>query len=137
MATFEIKGLKELQTHLGNASQASFAKMNTACKKGADLVLQSQKAEAPKDTGEGANALSIVACRTGKGFCFYDVGINSTNWEQTKQLWFHNFGYYNHWTNTRICIHVGWFQKALNQCKQQVQSELLRAGRAMVEDILS
>lgn len=135
MATFEIKGLKQLQQALKNAPESAFGKMQHVTKECADIVLECQRSAAPKRTGKGAGALNIVAERTGKGYVYYDVGINSSNWEQTKHLWFHNYGYINHWNNTRYQAHAMWFKRAIHMCKGKVEAKMLAEGRKIIEDV--
>ncbi|MDU1854024.1 MAG: hypothetical protein E6789_00740 [Clostridium baratii] len=134
--SLKIKGFKNLNKKLTELAEAPDNVKEQVTKQCADIALAQMKQDAPKDEGEGASALRITEHRSGEGYSFYDIGIDSSNWEQTKGLYFNHFGF-SHWKGKAfINPHQGWFdhsaKKSIKKAKTLIEgavySELRKAG---------
>ncbi len=92
--------------------------------------LQILKYEAPRNSGRGAEALKINKIKKYKsGSLWGSMGIDSSNWEQTKSIYFQHYGYHNwgqngRWKGMYIDKHAGWYDKALKKMEKPVLDTL-------------
>lgn len=105
---------------------------------GLDII----KAKAPKDTEESRNHLKITKVKKYKsGGVWGGMGIDSSNWEECKPLWYQHWGYDNYGGNTRayrghVTTNQGWFDEATDSSKDTILSTLEKELTAEIDKIL-
>lgn len=75
-------GFDELLNKLGDLGQVGNKVGKEALNAGAKVVLEQQKKDAPRDTGDGAKYLEISKSTSSLA----QVGFTKDNWEHTKGL---------------------------------------------------
>lgn len=104
--------------------------------------LQILKDRAPKRSGTGANALRIDKIKKYKsGSLWGSMGIDSTNWEQTKSIYFQHYGYHNNGLKGRyhgmyIDKHAGWYDRAFKEMEGPILDKLEQEVTRKIDKIL-
>ena len=132
-----IKGFDELDNKLeslGNVGRKVGAK---AVREGMKPIVEQMKKDAPKDTGKGAKALKTTTVKTYKtGTAVARAGINASNWEKTKHLYFQNYGYINHINGKRVKVHIGWMSKSFEKSKSQGEAIMRNVAQSEINKII-
>ena len=132
--SLETTGFDELINKLNTLGNVGSKVGKKAVKSGLEVTLRQLKADSPKNTGKGANGISITSLKVYKGGSVWGkCGIDSSNWADTKQLWYHHFGYSNKGLKFKgmpIAIHTGWMTASFNKVKN-------RAGQQIEDTVLS
>lgn len=128
--SIELDGFEELLTTLDSlgdiGKKITTSSVRRAMKPGLEII----RKEAPYDTENSRNALDIDKVkRYSSGSVWGGMGITSKNWEQTKALFFHQYGYHNKGLGNRyngmfMDMHIGWFDKAYEKAKNPILNEL-------------
>lgn len=119
MAKFEMNNLSELMQKFDSITGAPGDVKGQLIRSSAEKTLDGLKADAPKCTGESAKHLKILETRVGDEYMFIDIGINHTNWEQTKGLWFQNF-----YGEKSTGKNVMWMDKSFKKSKRKIGKEI-------------
>lgn len=96
---FEVKGIEELIKALNNLDKSVKNKISkNAVDEASEIMLDSLKATAPRaevDSKHSYAFLDKTVVKKGDGHQA-KMGINSTNWDLTRGLWFHYWGFRSH-----------------------------------------
>lgn len=127
MANFNVKGIDKLLKDLENLADKPDKIKKKLINTAAEETLDIEKDEAPKDKPESYKYLSILENRDGDGYLFIDVGINKENWEETKGLYYQNYGF--EWKVNgenskvgRVDPHYMWMKKASKKAEKKVKN---------------
>lgn len=120
-----------------------------ALRAGLKPVVAQMKTDAPKGDGslgiptktnDGYKKLKVLDVKRFKNGTFIGyAGINSKNFEETKHLLFHHYGYGNKGLNFNgqpINMHVGWMTKSYEKIKKDAQTELEKVILDELDSIL-
>lgn len=125
--SLDVDGFDDLFNTLDSLGQVGKKASKKAVKDGLEEVLEDIKKEAPKNTGASAEALSIQHVRTNKnGSAWGACGIGSDNWEETKGLWFQNYGYENHIGGKPVIKNIGWLSKIFQKSKPKAEKIMMK-----------
>lgn len=129
----ETKGFDELIKKLEDMGRQGNKIAKSAVEKGAKIVLEQQRKDAPKLTEEGSKNLDIGEIKKYKSGVYAKVGITKDNWEKTKHLYFQHFGYNNRGWNMAnkpklVVRRVGW----MNESFEKIENE---ARNAIIEEV--
>lgn len=112
---------------------------NSVLKEEAEVVLDQQKKDAPRDknsTDHGADNLAIDGIKSRKGTKSIGIGITQDNWEQCKGLYFQNFGFELWKDGQRIEPHVGWIDDSFEKVKDKVKEDMFNKINGEINKIL-
>lgn len=134
----ETKGFDELIKKLENMAEEGNRIAKSAVEKGAEIVLEAQRKDAPNDTGEGAKNLSIGEIKKYKTGVYAKIGITKDNWEQTKHLYFQHFGYYNKgWKMANkpklVVKRVGWMNESFKKIEDKARDAIIDEVKNIVK----
>lgn len=142
MAYINIEGFDELFKtidELGDVgNRISTSSLKKAMKPGLDII----KNNAPKDTGGSAKALRIgTVKRYSNGGIQGKMGIDATNWNECKGLWFQHWGYENKGGRGggykgKVTKNVGWFNEATDKASDTVLGSLEKEVGSALDKIL-
>lgn len=131
MATFKCNGIDKLIKRFEDMGQVTEKCKERIVTQGAAVILNQQKNDAPistEDNEDGIHAkdyLDVVDERSGEGYLFQDVGINSKNWEKTKGLYFQNYN-----GQKSSGKHILWMEKSFKisqvKAKKIIKDELIK-----------
>lgn len=126
----ETKGFDELIRKLEDMGNKSNLIAKNAVTKGAEMVLEQQKKDAPSQTGKGAAALSIGEVKKYKTGVYAKIGINKDNWEQTKHLYYQHFGYHNKGWKMKnkpklVVKRAGWMNESFNKVEDKAKLAII------------
>ncbi|EHK2327334.1 hypothetical protein QTH11_03570 [Clostridium perfringens] len=132
MANFTVKGLDKLLNDFEKLADKPNKIKKKIINDAAEETLNIEKKEAPKDKPRSYKYLSILENRIGDGYLFIDVGINKENWEETKGLYYQNYGF--EWkvngenSNVgRVDVNYMWMKKASKKAEKKVK-EMIKDG---------
>ncbi len=132
-----IKGFDELEKKieaLGNVGKKVGAK---AVREGMKPVVEQMKKDAPKDTGDGAKALKTTTVKTYKtGTAVARAGINKSNFEKAKHLYFQHYGYELKKTGKKVTVHVGWMNTSFEKSKAKGEKVMREVAQTEIDRIL-
>ncbi|MDY3960171.1 HK97-gp10 family putative phage morphogenesis protein [Romboutsia timonensis] len=135
--SLEIKGIEELQAKLEALGKVGDKVEGTAVKKGAKVVLDHFKKNAPKDSGNSRNALKVTSTKRFKnGGLWSQVGIDGSNWDKTKGLYFQHYGYLNHATGKRVNKNVGWMSEEFAKVEKYASETIINEVQKELNKIL-
>lgn len=122
--SLSVEGFDELFNTLDSLGNVG-KKVGVKAVRGATkTALKSLKRYAPKKSGKGGEALKVISVKSYKsGSVWGKAGIDKTNWEETKHLWFQNYGY--NVGKAHVTKHVGWVERAFQECKKDAQKEMI------------
>lgn len=126
MAKFELKGLDKIYNKFDTVANAPSGLKDSVVHTAATIVLKQQREDANRlfnGTGRGAAALSIVERRSGESYSFMDIGINSSNWEACRGLWFQHWGFYS--KSATLWMDES-FKKSKSAASKEIKSRLSR-----------
>ena len=103
-----------------------------ALQKGAKVVVEQQKKDAPKDTGDGAKHLEVAKVTTSLA----QVGFTKDNWEQCKGIWYANWSFEHYISGKQITKNAGWIFNSLKNCEKEARSEIEKVLGDEIEKIL-
>lgn len=130
-----VEGFDELFNTLESLGNVGDKIAVKAVRRGTKPALKSLRRYAPKKSGEGADNLKVISVKVYKsGSVWGKVGIDKSNWEKTKQLWYQNFGF--DVGNTHVTKHVGWVERAFQECKKDAQKEIMDTVSKEIDNIL-
>lgn len=129
-AQFHVDGLDDLMKQLSRLDTKVRLKLSEeAISEAADIMLENLKSEAPK---ADINSTYSYACLD-KEIMLVDnthqakMGINADNWENTRGLWFHYWGFYNHprdlWVDRAFLLSVDECERVM---KRKIEDGLKR-----------
>lgn len=132
-----LSGFDDLLSDLDNLGNIGSKVGKKAVTEGAKMVLEQQKKDAPRDSGEGADNLKVTKIKTYKsGNVWGKVGIDSSNWENSKHLYYQNYGY-ELWKNgERIEPHLGWMEDSLKKIEDKANKKIIEVVSAELDNIL-
>ena len=120
-----------------------------ALRAGLKPVVAQMKTDAPKGDGslgiptktnDGYKKLHVLEVKRFKSGTFIGhAGLNAKNFEETKHLLFHHYGYGNKGLNFNgqpINMHVGWMTKSYEKIKKDAQAELEKVILDELDSIL-
>lgn len=127
--SMELSGFDELIDKLDKLENVGDKVKRTAVKKGAEIVLKHFKNSAPADTRNSRRSLKVTSTKKFKnGDTWSQVGIDRSNWNKTKGLYFQNYGYVHKRSGKKINKHVGWvskeFKKVEGQASKVIEQEV-------------
>lgn len=120
MAQFELKGLDKIYNKFDTIAKAPAGMKDSVVQTAATIVLNQQREDVNRlfnGTGRGAAALSIVKKRSGENYTFMDIGINRSNWEACRGLWFQHWGFYSKSATL-------WMNKSFKKSKAAANKEI-------------
>lgn len=137
----EVKGIDDISRTLENLGKAGDKIAVDAVKTSLKQALPKIKAQAPEDSGQGRSKLKVTKVKKYSKSVWGGIGIDRTNWEATKGLWFQHYGYANHgwggrFNGMRISKNVGWFDKASQSVEQEVLDTLEKTLLGEIDRIL-
>lgn len=128
---FDLSALSELQEKLELAGDVGKKIENNSIKEAAKIMLDSQLRFAPENTGKAKKGLKIGNIKRFKsGSSYVQVGLDKSNWEQCKGLWYQNFNGIH-----SSGKHVGWMKKAYENAKGECTEVMTKAIMEELEKI--
>lgn len=135
--SLDVKGFDSLLKKLDSLGSVGDKVGKKAVRAGLKVVLDQEKKDAPKDSGNSASKLRITNIKQYKGGTVWGkVGIDGKNWEQCKALYYQHYGYINHRTGDKVTKHVGWMSESFEKCKSEAEQEMIRAANNEISSIL-
>lgn len=139
--SLEVQGLEDLLNTVDDLGQVGNRIKASSLKKAMQPMLNQAKADAPKNTGNSAKYLRTTVKKYRNGDLQGRMGIDGTNWEKCKALWFQHWGYNNYGGRTksfkgRVEKHVGWFDKTTNKTKNSVVDNFSREILSEIDKLL-
>lgn len=126
--SIEISGFDDILKTIDELGEVGNKVGKKGVKKALEIALPIIKAEAPRDedsSSHGADSLSIGSIKSYKsGSIWGGVGINSKNWDKTKHLYFHHYGYQHYKNGKFVQPHKGWMDEAMDKSMQKALSVL-------------
>jgi len=121
-----VEGFDELLKKLESMGSVGGTIENRALKVGAEIIVEEQKRNAPKDTQDGSKELKVGNIRTAKSKNKYvQVGIPpGVDWDKAKGIYFQHHGYKNHRTG-RYHAATLWMDKSFIKAKEKAMSAML------------
>lgn len=137
----QVKGIDEISRTLESLGKAGDKIATDAVKSSLKQALPKIKEVAPEDSGQGKKKLKVTKVKKYRKSVWGGVGIDRTNWEATKGLWFQHYGYANHgwgdrFKGMRISKNVGWFDRASQSVEQEVLDTLENTLLSEIDKIL-
>ena len=138
----KISGFDELDNKLETLGSVSKRIGQTSLRKGMRHSLEQMKKDAPKDTGQSSKALKVTKTKTypKTGTCVIRAGIDKSNWEKSKNLYFLHYGFENkglNFTGQRNATqHIGWVTKSFNKSLPKAENEIVKAVQAEINKII-
>lgn len=139
MAKRSIEGLDNLLDDLGRLGDVGKKVGKKAVQNASKIVLNQQKKDAPRSDDEehGADKLKVTQIKTYKtGTCVGKIGIDSSNWEDTKGLWFQNFGFEHYKSGKRVEPHVGWMRQSFDKVKEETYKSIENEVLSEIDKII-
>lgn len=136
--TVKISGFNELERKLDSLGDVGRKVGKQAVREGIKVVVDQMKKDAPKDTGNSAKSLKTTAIKTypRTGTAVARAGINASNWEKTKSLYFQHYGYINHINNKKVTKNVGWLSRSFNKSKNEGQKRMVDVAQSEINKII-
>lgn len=150
-----IKGFDELDRKLDALGNVAKKVSQKAVREGMKPILAQLKKDAPHNstgispTGipyektKGAKALKVTKVKTyaKTGTTIIRAGIDKSNWEDTKHLYFHHYGYENkglkgRFSGKMVTNHVGWVYKSFNKSKAEGEIQMIAVMQSEINRIL-
>lgn len=124
VAGFDLKEFDSMMQKFENLKDKSIKHGKKIINEAAQIVLEQQRVDAPRDSGKGAENLKVTEVKLYKTAVYAKIGINSKNWEVTKGLWYQHFGYHNNGLGGRfggkfVATHAGWMNTSFDKCKHR------------------
>lgn len=137
----KIDGFNDIFSTMEQLGEVGKKAGKDAVKSGLNEVLDSLKKDAPVDKYKSRNKLSIQHIRANKnGSAWGACGIGSSNWEDTKQLWFQHYGYENHGLNFtgqhRIENNAGWMDKTFKKVQKKAEDKMMNTLSSEIDKVL-
>ncbi|MGL5620779.1 hypothetical protein [Cetobacterium sp.] len=137
----EVKGLEDLlktTEALGTfGKNIESSSLRRAMKPGLSTI----KSYAPKDSSNSSNALKINKIKKYKsGSLWGSMGIDKSNWEVAKPIYFQHYGYHNWgqngiWKGMYIDKHAGWFDRAIDSSESVILDSLEKEINSKLDKI--
>lgn len=147
--SMRVDGFDDLFATLSTLGNVGDKIGKKAIRAGLKPVVDQMKTDAPKGggslgiptkTSDGYKKLKVLDVKRFKTGTFIGyAGINAKNFEETKHLLFHHYGYGNkglNFSGQPINTHVGWMTKSYEKAKKDAQTELERVVIQELDDIL-
>ena len=124
----EMKGFDDIGSTLNSLGKVEDKITTTALRNSMKDGLEIIKGKAPKASKGSTNSAEHLKVgkikRYKSGSVWGGMGIDSSNWENTKGLYFQHWGY-EHWkSGKRVQPHVGWFDEALLASEETILGSL-------------
>ena len=151
----KITGFDDLENKLDSLGNVSRKIGMTAVRKGMRHALEQMKKDAPDnpsgvsslgikyDKRKGAKALKTTTSKyyPKTGSCVIRAGIDKKNWEDTKHLYFHHYGYENlglggKVKHTDYQKHIGWVTKSFNKALPKAEEEVIKTVQSEISKII-
>lgn len=98
-AKFTVKGIDEIKKSLNNLDKKVANKIaKVSVDEAAEIILNSLKTKAPKAKQDSTYSYTFLDKETTRkgGTHQAKMGINSKNWDMTRGLWYHYWGFRSH-----------------------------------------
>ncbi len=150
-----IRGFDELEKKieaLGNVGKKVGAK---AVREGMKPILEQMKKDAPNNPKgvsslgftykktKGAKTLKVTKVKTyaKTGTTIIRAGIDKSNWDETKHLYFQHYGYENkglkgRFKGVQVNTHVGWVTKSFNHKKEEGMKRMTEVVQSEINNII-
>lgn len=137
----EVKGLDDISRTLEDLGKAGDKIAKDAVKNSLKQALPKIREIAPEDSGQGKKKLKVTKVKKYRKSVWGGVGIDRTNWESMKGIYFQHYGYENHglgdrFKGMRISKYVGWFDRATQAVEQDVLDTLENTLLSEIDKIL-
>lgn len=138
--SLESDGWEDIQKTIDSLGDVG-KKINTTAFKNSlkeGLKIVQDKAPKAKDgSTNGAEKLRVGKIKRYKsGSIWGGVGIDKTNWEATKHLYFHHYGYEHYKSGKKVTPHTGWMDEATKASESVVLGSLEKNILAELDKIL-
>ena len=136
----ELKGFDSLVEDLNRLGDVGNKIGKKAIEEGSKIVLDQQKKDAPRDKNDnehGADKLKVTNIKRYKtGAVVGKIGIDSSNWESTKHLYFQHYGY-ELWKNgERVEPHLGWMNDSFKKVEEKTSDKIIEVANKELDNIL-
>ena len=119
----KISGFNALDNKLEALGNVGKTIGKKAVREGMKPILNQMRKDAPKDTGKGAKALKVTVVKSYRtGTTVARAGIDKSNWEKAKHLYFQHYGYENRGLNFDgeiVATNIGWMNKTFEKSKKE------------------
>lgn len=127
----KIEGLKQLQEQITKLeSGLSVQNKKEMLKQGAEVLLKGQKQYAPtakKGSKNSRSHLSIKSKSRGGNEVKSEIGINKDNWEYTRGLYFHYWGFKSHPPDN-------WLDRAFNATEKDATDAIINKFKQLIDE---
>lgn len=135
----ELKGIDKLVEDLNRLGDVGNKIGKKAVVEGAKIVLDQQIKDAPRDEDNkhGADNLKVTKIKRYKtGTWVGRVGIDSSNWEETKHLYFQHYGFEHYKNGERVDPHLGWMDDSFKKIKERAENTMIEIANKELDEIL-
>lgn len=136
----KLQGFDELIDDLNNLGTIGNKIGRQAVGEGAKIVLHQQKSDSPRDANKndhGADKLKVTQIKRYKnGTTVGKVGIDSTNWQETKHLVFQHYGFEHYKSKELVDVHIGWMNDSFKKCKDKASEVIIDIASKEIDKIL-
>ena len=138
--SIELTGFDDLIKDLNNLGNVGNKISKKAVQAGAKIVLEQEKKDAPRNSsgsGHAADKLKITKIKKYKsGTTVGKIGIDSSNWEEVKWLFFQHYGFEHHISGKFVAPHVGWMNDSFKKCKEKAAKVMIDIASKEIDKIL-
>lgn len=150
-----IKGFDDLDTKLDALGSVGIRVGAKAVRAGIKPILEQMKKDAPSNPSgvsglgftykktKGAKALKVTKVQTYSktGTAIIRAGIDKTNWDETKHLYFQHYGYENkglkgRFKGVKVHTHIGWVTKSFNKSKDIGEKAMIEVAQQEIKRII-
>ena len=139
MAKSSIEGFDELLNDLERLGDVGKKVGKKAVQNASKIVLEQMKKDAPRsgDNDHGSESLKVTNIKTYKtGTVVSKTGIDSSNWEDAKGLYFNHYGF-EHWKSGKLIdVHIGWMDNSFNKVKEEAYKSIEKEVLSEIDKIL-
>lgn len=135
----ELKGFDDLIEDLNRLGDIGSKIGKKAIEEGSKIVLYQQIKDAPrdKDNEHGADKLKLTKIKRYKtGTVIGRVGIDSSNWEETKHLYFQHYGFEHYKSGKRVEVHLGWMDDSFKKVGKKAEDTIMEIANKELDKIL-
>lgn len=151
----KTKGFDDLDKTLNALGSVGRKVGQKAVREGMKPILEQMKKDAPNNPKgisplgltykktKGAKALKVTKVKTyaKTGTTIIRAGIDKSNWDETKHLYFHHYGYENkglkgRFEGVQVNTHVGWVTKSFNHKKEEGMKRMTEVVQSEINNII-
>lgn len=139
--SLQVEGLEDITRTLDSLGKVGEKIATKSVKTALTQALPDIQNKAPKDSGESAKKLKVTKVKKYRASVWGKLGIDRSNWEQTKGLWFQQYGYHNNglggrFNGKKVTKNVGWFDTACNSVEEKVLNTLEKDMLSEIDKVL-